>query len=94
MITLRHREQRTQICLGRLRDRDIVLAAVAHFHHRLARAVPIEHLVGRSEQHLLGKSAGAGAEVEDACHELRSCLSDFVPASYTKVRRASEETTA
>ena len=32
--------------------------------------MPIEHLVGGLEQHFLGQGAWAGAEVEDAWHEL------------------------
>ena len=74
LIAVGDPEQRTQISLGCLSDRDVVLATVAHLHHRLAGAVPIEHLIGCQEKHILGEGARAGAEVEDACHELRSCL--------------------
>ena len=60
---VRNREQGPQIGLGRLRDRDELLAAMTHLHHGLAAAVPVVHLLGGLLEDLLGQDRRTGAEV-------------------------------
>ena len=59
-------------------DGDEFFAAVAHLHHRHARAVPVEHLFGGLAQHAFGQRGRAGAEVVDALHRVFSKLGSVV----------------
>ncbi|WP_259461273.1 hypothetical protein [Paraburkholderia fungorum] len=51
-------------------DRHEFFAAVAHFHHAHATALPIEHLVGCLTQHFFGHGRWAGGEIKDAHREI------------------------
>ena len=57
-------EQLAEIRFRLFRDRDELLAAVAHLHHRHARPVPVEHLGGGLLEHLLRQDRRPGAEIE------------------------------
>src|SRR5258708_5148373 len=66
-----------QIRLGLGGDGDELLAAMAHFHHRHAAAVPVEDLVARAGKDFGGQHRGARAEIEDAGHQ---CTVGGVPS--------------
>ncbi|MCX4146520.1 MULTISPECIES: hypothetical protein [Paraburkholderia] len=51
-------------------DRHEFFAAMAHFHHAHATALPIEHLFGCLTQHLFGHGSRAGGEIKDAHREI------------------------
>ncbi|WP_236060704.1 hypothetical protein [Paraburkholderia domus] len=51
-------------------DRHEFFAAMAHFHHAHATALPIEHLVGCLTQHFFGHGSWAGGEIKDAHREI------------------------
>ena len=68
VVAVRHPEQAPQVGLGPLGDLGELLAPMAHLGHRLAGAVPVEHLVGRPLQHALGQHGRPGTEVEDLPH--------------------------
>ncbi|WP_236002424.1 hypothetical protein [Paraburkholderia elongata] len=51
-------------------DRHEFFAAMAHFHHAHATALPIEHLVGCLTQHCFGHGRWAGGEIKDAHREI------------------------
>ncbi|MFL9985709.1 hypothetical protein [Paraburkholderia sediminicola] len=51
-------------------DRHEFFAAMAHFHHAHATALPIEHLLGRLTQHFFGHGSWAGGEIKDAHCEI------------------------
>ncbi|WP_325099661.1 hypothetical protein [Paraburkholderia madseniana] len=51
-------------------DRHEFFAAMAHFHHAHATALPIEHLVGCLTQHFFGHGSRAGGEIKDAHREI------------------------
>ncbi len=61
-----NRHQVAQVLLGLLGDRNVGIAAVAHFHYRQATALPIKKLGLGAAQHRFGKRGGAGAEVKGA----------------------------
>jgi hypothetical protein len=56
-------EQFAQIGLGLFGDGDEFLAAMAHFHHRHAGTVPVEHLGLGLFQNRLGQHGGTRAKV-------------------------------
>ena len=64
LVVLGDFEQLAEVLLRLLRDRDELLAAVAHLHHRHARTVPVEHLGGGLLEHLLRQDRRPGAEIE------------------------------
>src|SRR5690606_12783620 len=68
LVVRRDAHQRAQVALGLLVDAHVLLAAMAHFHHRLAAAVPVEHLGGSLREHFLGQHRRPGAEVEHLSH--------------------------
>ena len=47
LVIPRNREQFAQVGLGLRVNRDEFLATVAHFHHRHAGTMPIQHFVAR-----------------------------------------------
>ncbi|WP_230417529.1 hypothetical protein [Paraburkholderia polaris] len=51
-------------------NRHEFFAAMAHFHHAHATALPIEHLVGCLTQHFFGHGCWAGGEIKDAHREI------------------------
>ena len=61
-------QQLAQQGFGFGRNANELLAAVAHFHHAHAAAVPVQHFGGCLAQHGFGQRSRAGAEVEDAGH--------------------------
>src|SRR5690606_6326875 len=60
------RHQVAQVLLGLLGDRNVGIAAVAHFHYRQPTALPIKKLGLGAAQHRFGKRGGAGAKVKGA----------------------------
>jgi hypothetical protein len=60
--------QFAQVGFGLGVDGHVFLAAVAHFHDRLAAAVPVQEFVGSLFENGLGQCRGACAEIEDPCH--------------------------
>ncbi|WP_236720970.1 hypothetical protein [Paraburkholderia phytofirmans] len=51
-------------------DRHEFFAAMAHFHHAHATALPIEHLVGCLTQHFFGHGSRASREIKNAHREI------------------------
>ncbi|MFM0502029.1 hypothetical protein [Paraburkholderia caffeinilytica] len=51
-------------------DRHEFFAAMAHFHHAHATALPVEHFVGCLTQHFFGHRSRAGGEIKDAHREI------------------------
>ncbi|MNF88173.1 hypothetical protein D3C84_706600 [compost metagenome] len=56
-------EQIAQILFGLCRNGHVVIAAVAHLHHRQALAVPVEEFRLGALQNSFGKRGRAGAEI-------------------------------
>ena len=67
-VVVGHVEQGLQVFGGALGDRDERLAAVAHFHDRHARALPVQHFGLGLLEHLDRQRRRARAEVIHTCH--------------------------
>ena len=65
-----HGQQLTQIGFRGFVNADEFLAAMAHFHHAHARAVPVQHFGGCGLQHFFRDSGGACGEVIGAVHQI------------------------
>ena len=61
-------QQLAQVSLGLGLDAHVVLATVAHLHHRHAGAMPVGHFGGGLGQHGLGQHGRTGTEVEELAH--------------------------
>ncbi len=68
-------------------DAHVFLAAMAHFHHRLAAAVPVEQFVGGLLENDLGQCRGSCAEIEDACHNQPPEVTKSIFGKYRKPNR-------
>src|SRR5882672_1027328 len=68
LVIGRNLEQLAEILLRGRGDLDELLAAMAHFHHRHARTVPVEHFRGSLREHLLGQDCRARAEIDHPRH--------------------------
>jgi len=64
----RHGQQFAQVGFRLFVDGQKLLAAVAHFHHAHAAAVPVQHLGSGLLQDFGGDGGGACGEVVRACH--------------------------
>ena len=64
LVVRRDGQQLAQVGLGLRGDRDEVLAAMAHLHHRHAAAVPVEHLLAGLLEHGLGSTAGPALKLK------------------------------
>ncbi|MOA58111.1 hypothetical protein D3C78_1824410 [compost metagenome] len=60
LVTGRDRHQRAQILLGIVDDLHELLAAMAHFHHAHAGAVPVQHFRLGGCQHFVGQYGRTG----------------------------------
>ena len=56
-------QQVTQVLFGFFRDGHVVVAAMAHLHHRQAFALPVQQIRLGTQQNSFGKRGRAGAEV-------------------------------
>ncbi len=68
LVIWRNGEQFAKAGFGMRMDRDELLAAMAHFHDRHARTMPVQHLVARFFQNLLRQDRGPCAEIEYSPH--------------------------
>jgi hypothetical protein len=69
LVVRRNRHQRAQVGFGFFGEGDEVLAAMADFHHRGARARPLEHFVAGLRQYGFRNRSGAGREVVGTAHK-------------------------
>ena len=68
MISSGYLQQFTQICLGLPGYRQVFLAAVTHFHHRHATAVPVKQFLARLLQDGFWQDRRPGTEIIDFRH--------------------------
>ena len=70
LVRGRHGEQLAHQADRLVHQRDEMLASVAGLDDRVTEAAPVEHLVARLCEALLGHDARTGREIEDAPHAL------------------------
>ena len=68
LVGIRNPHDLAQQGLALLDDGVIGLGAMGHLHHRLPRAVIIQHFLGRGLQNAFGKHRGAGGKIIHSCH--------------------------
>ena len=71
-VVFRNSHQFAQVGFGLGVNGDEFLAAMAHFHHRHAAAVPIEHFRSGLLQHRFRQHRRTRAEIDYSCHQLSS----------------------
>ena len=71
-IVGRDAKQIAQVLFGLFGDGGVVLAAMAHFHHRETLATPVQHFSLGALQYGFGKRGGACAEVKGSIAHIHS----------------------